>query len=155
MALLFTGLSENTIDSKLRLAIPAKYRAQIDPERDGSAWYCVPWPGGALRLYPERTFESLAGQGPGSLTPGTDEAILEQHLFGFAERLEMDGQGRITVPKRHLSLAGLRKPEVVVIGAKNRLEVRDGAEWAARYEQEFAKLQELVERIEAKRARGG
>ncbi len=40
----FTGYSEHTIDAKQRLAIPAKYRAQWDDKRDGTAWYGVPWP---------------------------------------------------------------------------------------------------------------
>ena len=47
--MLFTGHSEHTIDAKLRLAIPAKYRNNLTPERDGLAWFCVPWPGGVLR----------------------------------------------------------------------------------------------------------
>ena len=33
--MLFTGTSEHTLDAKLRLAIPAKYRNQWNPERDG------------------------------------------------------------------------------------------------------------------------
>lgn len=153
--MLFTGHSEHSIDSKLRLAIPAKYRSQLDPERDGSAWYCVPWPGGILRLYTEKTFEQLAQQGEHSLTPDEDQADLEAQLFGFAERLEMDAQGRITLPKAHLELSGLKETgaEVVVVGARNRLEVRDRAGWLAGQQERFAKLPSLVARIEARRTR--
>jgi MraZ protein len=152
---LFSGHSENTIDAKLRLAIPAKYRNALDPQRDGSAWYCVPWPGGVLRLYTEKQFETLAQQDPQSLTPDEDEAELETNLFGFAERLEMDGQGRIGLPKSHLDLAGLTATEVVIVGARNRLEVRDRASWLAGQAERFAKLPALVARIEAKRGRSG
>jgi len=53
---LFTGHSLNSIDAKHRLSIPAKVRAQWKEERDGAAWYCVPWPGGILRLYTEAAF---------------------------------------------------------------------------------------------------
>jgi MraZ protein len=148
---LFTGHSEHSIDSKGRLAIPAKYRNQLDLQRDGEAWFCVPWPGGVLRLYTERKFEELAEQTPQSLMPGEDEADLESRFFGFAERLEMDGQGRIALPRQHLDLAGLTGAELVIVGARNRLEVRDRAAWQAGQQESFARLPSLVSRIEAKR----
>lgn len=149
--MLFTGHSEHAIDSKLRLAIPAKYRNQLVPERDGLAWYCVPWPGGVLRLYTERQFERLAAVGQDSLTPSEDQADVEAHLFGFAERLEMDAQGRITIPRNHLELAQIRGPDVVIIGARNRLEVRERAAWEAGRQERFARLPSLIARIESQR----
>jgi MraZ protein len=148
---LFTGHSDHTIDSKLRLAIPAKHRNQLDPQRDGQAWYCVPWPFGVLRIYTEKEFEALANREEASLTPDEDRVDLESQLFGFAERLETDAQGRITIPKLHLDLARLASTEVVIVGARNRLEVRDRAAWLAGQQERFAKLPSLVARIEAKR----
>ncbi len=149
--MLFTGHSEHTIDAKLRLAIPAKHRALLDPKLDGTVWYCVPWPGEALRLYPQRRFEVLAEQGEQTLLPDPDWAALEATLFGNAERLEMDAEGRITIPRLHLELAGLATPEVVVVGVRNRLEVRDRARWTAELRDRAARLPELVHRIEARR----
>lgn len=149
--MLFTGHAELTIDAKQRLAVPSKYRNQWSSERDGSAWYSVPWPDGSLRLYTEKRFESLAEQGEHSLTPGQDEAALEAQLFGFAERIEMDSAGRITIPKSHLELAGL-SGEVVMVGARNRLEVRDRAKWKQSLGERFAQLPTLVARIEAKKS---
>jgi MraZ protein len=152
---LFTGHSEHSIDAKLRLAIPAKYRGQIDPRRDGEAWYSVPYPGGVIRIYTSARFEKLAGDAEETLTPDEDVAELEAALFGAAERLEMDSAGRITIPRHHLQLAGLKGPDVVIVGARNRLEVHDRARWQAGQQDRFAKLPALVARIEAKRARGG
>lgn len=153
--MLFTGHSEHTIDAKLRLAIPAKYRARLDESRDGSTWYSVPYPGGVIRLYTQARFEALAQEAPDSLTPGDDEAELEASLFGHAEQLEMDAAGRITLPKHHLDLAGLSSRDVVVVGARNRLEIRDRATWQAGAADRFARLPTLVARIEAKRTGPG
>lgn len=153
--MLFTGHSEHTIDAKLRLAIPAKYRSQLDPKRDGEGWYSVPYPGGVVRIYTAARFEQLAESAPDSLTPGEDEAELDSALYGLAERLEMDSAGRITLPRRHLDLAGLTSSDVVVVGARNRLEVHDRARWLAGQQDRFARLPALVARIESKRARGG
>jgi MraZ protein len=142
---LFTGVSEHTIDAKLRLAIPAKYRNQWQPERDGGAWFCVPWPGsdsqqtGILRLYTEAAFTKLAEQLDSTLTPQDNDANLDADYFSFAERLEMDSQGRIAIPKPHMELTRLNT-EVVIVGARNRLEVRDRAAWIAGAAARFANL---------------
>lgn len=149
----FTGSSDITIDSKQRLAIPAKFRSQLDPEKD-RAWFCVPWPGGILRLYCETEFTSLAANWNRTLIPGSDQAELEAELFGSAERIEMDSAGRITIPKPLLDLVGLGT-EVVVVGALSRLEVRDRASWQGGRTDRFARMQTIVEKFESKRAPGG
>ncbi|MCW5769398.1 MAG: hypothetical protein KIT19_12015 [Phycisphaeraceae bacterium] len=155
--MLFTGHSELTIDAKLRLQIPAKYRNAWEESRDGKAWYCVPWPGGIVRLYSEACFEELASQGlsgaRATLTPDQDVADLEADLFSLAERIEPDSAGRIALPRLHLELAGLGGGgiEVVVIGAGNRLEVRDRASWKQTLAQRFARLPSLVAKNEARR----
>jgi MraZ protein len=148
----FTGSAEITIDAKQRLAIPAKYRSLLDPEKD-KAWYCVPSPGGLIRLYSETEFNDLAARWHRTLTPTGDQAELEAELFSSAERIEMDSAGRITIPRDMLSLVGLGT-DVVVIGALNRLEVRDRAKWIAGRQDRFARLAGLVEKVEARRDSG-
>lgn len=148
--MLFTGQAEITIDAKDRLSIPAKFRARWDPDRDGPTWYCVPWPqegGGVLRLYPERRFEEIAGRSEETLTPNQDLADLETTFFGQAEQLDVDGSFRIRVPKWHRDLVGMPN-EVVVIGARNRLEIRDRARWLRERETRFNDLKHLVDRID-------
>lgn len=142
--MLFTGTSDHTIDAKSRLAIPAKHRSQVG---ESSAWYCVPWPGGVLRLYPESTFRELATRPEQSLTPSEDEASVEASVFGFAERLEPDGQGRIALPRLHLELTEIKSGEVVVLGVRNRLEVRERSAWEAQRQAQFARLPDLVGRL--------
>lgn len=152
--MLFTGHSEHLIDAKGRLAIPAKYRGRLDEQRDGKGWYSVPYPGGTIRLYTQARFEALAEDSPQKLTPDQDEAELEAGFFGSAELLEMDAEGRVMLPKHHLDMVGLTAREVVIVGARNRLEIRDRAAWLAGQAERFAKLPELVARIEAKRNAG-
>ncbi|MBL8765243.1 MAG: hypothetical protein JNM07_13340 [Phycisphaerae bacterium] len=152
----FIGFAELQIDPKQRLAIPAKYRNQWNLERDGGAWVCIPWPTGLLRLYTEKMFEHLSKSGSlasDSLTPTADAAEVEAMLFGWAERLEMDSAGRVTLPKSHLELTRLGN-EVVMVGARNRLEVRSRASWEADKLRNFQRLPELVQRIEAERRVG-
>jgi len=146
---LFTGYAELTVDAKGRLAIPAKHRKGWNPDKDGSAWYCVPWPGGKLRLYTEGRFERMAEQAEDSLTPNPDQAELDVNLFSEAERLEPDAQNRVLLPKRHIQRAQL-PTEVVVVGARNRLEIWSRQAWAESQDERFERMPGLVERIEAR-----
>ena len=144
--MLFTGYSENSIDSKGRIAVPFKYRDLWKPERDGNAWFVLPCSKSFLRLYTERYFEAI-GQttGKATLLPDRDTAEREALLFSSAERIEMDSAGRIILPKRLLEETGL-KNEVAVIGAGNRLEIHDLARWKARMNDLTRSLEQLIER---------
>ncbi len=146
--MLFIGTSEHTIDPKQRLAIPAKYRNQWDPNRDGTAWVAIPWPGSVIRLYTSGDFEKLSSSAPNTLTPGRAATDFEASFFGFAERLDMDSNGRVTLPKKHLDLTKLGS-EVVIVGARNRLEIRDKARWLAEELQRFERLDALSEQLGA------
>jgi len=150
--LLFFGNSEHGVDSKGRLAIAAKHRAGWDKEIDGEGWFAIPWPQGILRLYPEKAFMTLAQSEPSSLTPAEERAGLDTALFGFAERLEMDSNGRITLPKTQMQLTGI-KDAVVVVGARDHLEVYDKDKWTATQEERFQLLPEMVRRLQEQEKR--
>lgn len=143
--MIFTGQSELSIDPKQRLAIPAKYRNQWDPARDGAAWVCVPWDR-SLRLYTENLFNKLADQFGSTLAPGGNMLEFERHFFGNAERLELDTAGRLTLPKRHLEYTRLGA-DVVMVGCRDRLEVHDQRDWGMFAAGKFAGLGGLVENM--------
>ncbi len=146
--MLFTGHAECTIDPKQRLQVPAKFRAIFEAAGQ-AAWYCVPWAGGVLRLYPEKTFQLLSGTAGQKLIPNADEAQLESDFFGLVEKLEPDSAGRVLISKWHVSETKLGM-DVVVIGAGNRLEIRDRAKWMETRSERFANLPALAERMNAR-----
>ncbi|HYD00669.1 MAG TPA: hypothetical protein VEB22_05530 [Phycisphaerales bacterium] len=138
--MVFTGQSDHLIDAKGRLAVPAKYRRdEWGTGQPGSAWYCFPWHTGHLRLYTEATFNRLAKAEEGSLTPDEDVAAMERQLYGSAERLETDAQGRVVLPRWHLDESGIGS-EVTVVGARDRIEVHGRAAWKATLEQRRAQM---------------
>jgi transcriptional regulator MraZ len=151
---LFTGHYEHSIDAKGRLAIPADIRSRWDVEREGNAWYAVPWIGQIIRLYTETSFRTRASAYSASLTPDEDVAELKTTLFGLTRRLELDASGRVRLPDELLELAGLHST-VVLIGAGDWLEVRDRDLWKQSLKTRLAQLPELMKRVELKRLRGG
>lgn len=147
--MLFTGEYEHTIDAKHRLAIPAEFRSGMNPEQLGSAFYISPGPNGALWLWPERTFENLAGAMSSSLLPAEELMEFEELLYSQSRRLDLDKAGRVRLPERMLEEAGLGS-QVVILGVKDHLELRDPEQWNMRRQQKLAKQSEIM--LRARRA---
>ena len=78
-----------------------------------------------------------------------DEAELQASLFGLSARLEMDSAGRVRLPEDMLKLVGLG-PEVTLVGAGDRLEVRDRAAWRESRTQRMKQMPALMARISAR-----
>ncbi len=143
---LFTGEFEHTVDTKGRLAIPSEIRSRMKKVEDGEAFYLTIGSNRALRLYPEKGFERLAAMIEEGLV--TDEAVQEfdQLLFPLSRRLELDSAGRIRLPDRMMERAALGK-EVVLIGVRDHLEIRDLKQWNAELEERLAKQEEIFSRF--------
>ncbi|MBE0429138.1 MAG: division/cell wall cluster transcriptional repressor MraZ [Thermoleophilia bacterium] len=128
------------MDSKNRVAIPAKFRSQIS----GGKVVVTKFFGGCLAVYPESEWQELVQNQLSSLNPITSREALriERTLFGSAFPCEVDKQGRISLSAYHLKVAGIGK-EVVFKGLNNKFEIWDKGRWEAweeaedqRYEQE-------------------
>ncbi len=152
--MLFTGEYEYTIDAKQRLAIPADIRSRLNPDTDGRAFYLVPGANGALWMWPEKTFEEMAGAVDPSLLPPDEMMEFDEFLFSQAARLEIDKAGRVRLPERLLRLIDVES-SVVILGVKDHLELRSPADWEARRRQQFAQQDAIMLRargaLEARR----
>lgn len=141
--MLFAGHYEHSIDPKNRLALPAKFRRNLDDERDGKGFYIVPGqPPTTLWLYTERHFEQLAGRADSTLIPDDDQLRFEQVFFPWAELVEPDGQGRILLPEKMLRRAKLGR-EVVICGVRDHLEIRPRGEFEEEAEASWKNYREF------------
>lgn len=141
--MIFTGHAELTIDAKQRLAIPAKHRARHNAERDGAAWYCVPWGREKLMLYTEKRFEEMVEKGEFTLTPDEETSERASNFFGMCERLEPDSAGRIIIPQSHKRIAGIGE-NVAMIGCGKYLELWNQEAWDRGQEKRFESLKSSV-----------
>lgn len=128
------GEYELTLDAKNRVAVPARLRNAFvegvyltkEPEPCLGGW--------SPEEFADRMEEDTAATDPGSLA----RRDVKRRLAANAVFLELDAQGRVTLPARHLSYAGVSR-DVTVIGAQDHLEIWDRARWArylARLEEE-------------------
>ena len=143
--MLFTGEYEYTIDAKQRLAIPAEIRSRLNPERDGLAFYVTAGPNDALWLWPERTFERMAGAIEASLLPAEEMMEFDEITFPSARRLELDKTGRVRLPKPMLEAAAIQS-KVVILGMRDHLELRDPGQWVQRQREKQADRPTIVHR---------
>jgi len=146
---LFTGQANATLDAKLRLAIPAKFRNRWDPNTDGSTWFCVPWiKTRSLNLYTHAMYHELfaLGRTAPSLTPNPERAELDRTLHAATEEVDIDSSNRIRVPAWQVEALSLPR-EVTVLGAGDHLEIHARDTWETGFADKLARMHELSERL--------
>ncbi len=132
--MLFTGRYEHSIDSKKRLAIPSEIRSQLlhasQSPGDVLRLYVMLGEGQALCLYTEQGFEQRAKELDQSQLDLKQLLSYERVMYSTARRVELDKQGRIRLPDDLLTRSKLGS-DVLILGVKDHLEVRDKATWDA------------------------
>ena len=146
--MVLTGTYEHTIDAKHRLAIPAEIRAQVrrpaGGKTDGTTYlYVTLGEGQALCLYTEEEFQKRSDELDQSDRAPDDVLAYETLFYSLARRVEMDKNGRVRLPEKLLEMAKL-DPQVVVLGVKDHLEIRDRAAWAQHVEQTLATMPQIL-----------
>ncbi len=127
---MFRGISHITIDTKGRLAMPAKYRDAIAESAFGQVVVTVDHTDKCLLVYPmdqwekvEKTLMSL---------PNMNRRVrnMQRLILGHAAELELDAQGRVLLPAPLREYAGLDK-KAVLVGQANKFELWDAEVWEA------------------------
>ena len=138
---MFLGTHTPRLDDKGRLALPAKFRSDLE-----SGLVITKGQERCLFVFPIAEFNRLTELL--RTAPVTDRRVRDYSriFFASASHEVPDGQGRITVPQPLRHYAGLAK-DSVVIGANTRVEVWDSQAWQDyldRTEQSFADAEEEV-----------
>lgn len=128
--LVFGGAYHLTLDEKHRLLIPADVRKEINPNRDGNAFYAIEGSDGRLCLYPEAYYKALMRRVSTGLMPGADWLAFFRRNLGLAEKIELDRTGRILLSEEIRSDFSIGK-EVTLWGVLDHLELWNRADFAA------------------------
>ncbi|WP_373740518.1 division/cell wall cluster transcriptional repressor MraZ [Neisseria sp.] len=131
---MFGGVHELSIDSKGRLAVPAKFRDLL-LRRFTPALVVTLDSRQRMLMYPEVEWERVSQQLLSLKTAGNP--VLQRYqnlLLHNADVLELDGSGRILLP------ANLRKrvdfdKDVTIVGRANRLELWGREHWESEINQ--------------------
>jgi MraZ protein len=120
----FTGEYRHSVDDKGRLAVPSRFRAQLDGGAVVSRWI-----DGCLAIHTRAGWEALADLV--SNLPITDASarLFQRYVFAGAAEAELDRQGRVLLPAYLRDETGLSS-DVVVVGARDHAEIWAPARWA-------------------------
>ncbi|OGZ94828.1 MAG: cell division/cell wall cluster transcriptional repressor MraZ [Candidatus Staskawiczbacteria bacterium RIFOXYD2_FULL_37_9] len=135
------GQYEHTIDTKKRLALPAKFRGEL-----GDKVIITRGIEGCLAVYTEMEWKIMSDK-LGALTISQAEArSFTRMIVAGAMEVSLDKLGRILVPDYLKDYAGLKK-NVVICGLSNRLEIWDSEKWE-KYKKEAEKgVDEIVSKL--------
>ena len=119
----FYGADVFAIDHKGRVAIPARLRRALSPEAH-ETFVITPGLDRCLALYPLDEWQIYEHKLRG-LPIGNDRArLLKRKLLAHAADVQVDAQGRVTLPSKLMQWANLGK-EALIVGAVDHIEIYD------------------------------
>ena len=128
---MFLGEYEHTVDAKGRVAIPARFRAQMDRGAVISKGMGVCLSIYTMERWEEKSNELVAGKSSDELRD------FERRIYPSASEIDLDGQGRMVLPAKLRTYARIGS-EVTIAGVRDHFEIWDRVVW-----------QEYQERLEA------
>ncbi|ANG61945.1 MULTISPECIES: division/cell wall cluster transcriptional repressor MraZ [Marinobacterium] len=131
---MFRGVNPINLDAKGRMAIPARYRQQIQAGCEGCLVATIDTEERCLLLYPLPEWEQI--QQKIEALPSFNPAArrIQRLLIGHATDLEMDGSGRLLLTAPLREYAGLDK-KVILLGQGRKFEIWSEDLWNQTREQ--------------------
>lgn len=130
---MFRGANRISLDAKGRLAVPTRYRARIE-ERCSNQLIITVDRDYCLLVYPLPEWEDIERRIARLPTLNRQARRLQRLMVGHATEVELDGQGRILLPKELRDFAAIER-QVMFIGQGNKFEIWDEQRWNERRDQ--------------------
>jgi MraZ protein len=140
---IFSGESRHTLDEKMRVTVPSRWRSQQEGGDD--FFLTVDRSGAFLRAMPPEVFQGATQKLANK--PGITEADIakfERLFYARSKPVTTDKQGRIILPAEYCASAGIKK-EVVLVGTRASFEIYSPAAWDRAQQSEAADFDRLAE----------
>ena len=121
----FTGEYNNSLDSKNRLNIPAKFRKALDPVNDRT-FVLTRGFDQCLILYPLNEWQEVETQLSQLSSIRSRDRDFVRSITRHATPVQYDSQGRIQIPEVLILFSGIQK-DVNIIGMIKKIELWDPA----------------------------
>jgi MraZ protein len=137
----FTGEYRHSVDGKGRLAVPARFRAQLQTGAVVSRWL-----DDCLAIHTKAGWDQLSDKVAALPITSPIARRFQRFVFAGAVEAELDGQGRVLLPTFLREAVGLTN-EAVVVGSRDHAEIWSPAGWAD-YSKELDDPQALADAFE-------
>lgn len=135
------GEYEHSIDTKGRIAVPAKLRESL-----GTCFMITKGLDGCLFVYDMEQWQLLENKLAALPMSRKTARDFTRFLFGGACEAECDKQGRVLLPVNLRRYANLDK-DAVIVGVGSRAEIWDAAKWQQYNEESAEDVSELAEQL--------
>ena len=129
---MFQGAAQLSLDSKGRLAVPARYRDMLLAHCAGKLVLTADLDK-CLLIYAQPEWQPIFDKLNKLSSFNPKSRALQRLLIGYAEDVEMDSAGRVLISPTLRSYAALDK-RVMLVGQGNKFELWDEAKWLAQQE---------------------
>ncbi len=133
---MFRGANKVTLDAKGRMAIPTRYRERI-AERCGGQLVVTVDRDYCLLIYPLPAWEEIERKLVRLPSLNKQARRLQRLMVGYATEVELDGNGRLLLPKELREFASLER-QAILIGQGNKFELWDESRWTDRRDEWLA-----------------
>lgn len=142
---MFYGEYDHTVDRKGRVIIPAKFR-QTFKDQQIERLYLTRGLDDCLFLFAESEWRALEAKFKQIPVTKAEGRKFNRLFFSGASDVQLDGLGRVLIPK-HLKEFAHIKEDVVVVGVSTRIEIWAKAQWRAFYEASRQGYEDVAERV--------
>lgn len=139
------GLFKKSLDKLDRLVVPENIRAALG---EGKTLYLVPWLDRSIGVFGLETFQDLTirFRGTPSQRFQSDRRNLLRHVGSYACQVNLDQQGRITIPEALKDWAYIEK-EVTLLGAFDMCEIWATSKYREVMEKSKMEYDEALEKV--------
>ena len=141
---MFVGKYNNSIDSKSRVIVPAKFRDELEGR-------CIIAKSldRCLTIYPLAQWEKFVEEKLEILPAGNPQARkLKRHFYSSAAECDVDKQGRLTIPQELKEYAVIEK-ELITVGSDKTIEVWSREHWEDELDPDTGELMNASEVAES------
>ena len=125
---MFRGLTALNLDTKGRLAIPTRYREQLQNLSAGRLIVTIDTEQRCLLLYPFNEWQVIEAKLAELPSFNAVARRVQRLLIGHATELELDANGRFLLPAVLRDYAELQK-KVMLVGQANKFEIWSDKLW--------------------------
>ena len=142
----FLGEHDVPVDDKGRIFVPADFRRKLPPEADDT-FIVVRGFDRCLTAYPQHVWVQTAKKLLRLPQTERKHRIFIRAMLSQAAEIKLDRQGRATVPRKLMERVGI-STDMVVIGALDKLEFWNPADWKRFIEEADPAMEEVAESLE-------
>ncbi len=117
----FKGQAEYSVDSKGRVAIPAKMRNDLSPEAK-STFTITRGFEQCIFLYPLNRWSEMENDFRGLNMFNQESRAFVRTILRWADEVSLDGQGRVSIPRPLIDFADIQD-KALIIGSLDHIEI--------------------------------